>query len=66
MPGLPKASRERNSVEGKTERKSKLIIKETSVNSTLKESKAMSHLLLMLYILLARLRDHVYFIHNAF
>lgn len=62
MPGLPKASRERNNVEGKTERKSKLIIKETSVNSTLKESKAMSYLLIMLYVLLARLNDHVYFI----
>ena len=36
VPGLPKTSGERNNVEEKTERKSKLVIIETSVNFTLK------------------------------
>lgn len=59
MPGLPKTSGERNNVEGKTERKSELVIIETSVNLTLKESKAMSYILIILHILLARLNDHL-------
>lgn len=55
MPGLPKTSGERNKVEGKTERKSKLVIIETIIETiTLKESKAMSYLLITLHILLAR------------
>lgn len=58
VPGLPKTSGERNNVEGKTERKSKLVTVETSVNLTLKESKAMAYLLLILNILLTRLNDH--------
>lgn len=62
MPALPKASGERNNVEGETERKSKSVIKETSVNSTFKESKTTSYFLIMLYVLLARLNDLLNFV----
>lgn len=43
---IAKSIRERSDVEGKTERKSKLVIKETSGNSILKECKAKSYLLI--------------------
>lgn len=41
---IAKSVRRKKYIEGKTERKSKLVIKETSGNSTLKERKAKPYL----------------------